>query len=33
VEQVKPVDARKYIAEWASQSWQRIPKEVVYNAW
>ena len=33
MERVKPVDARRYIAEWASESWKRIPKDVMYNAW
>ena len=31
-DRVKPTDATKFIAEWASESWKCIPKEVVYNA-
>lgn len=30
---VAPKDARKYIALWASESWNRVPEDIVYNSW
>lgn len=32
-ERVKPITARQYIANWASETWNRLPREVVYNSW
>ena len=33
VERIKPVEARKYIATWAADSWNAIPKAAVKNSW
>jgi hypothetical protein len=32
-ERVAPAEARKCIAVWAKHSWDRIPNDIVYNAW
>ena len=32
-ERVKPKVARRFIAEWACDSWNRLPKEIIYNSW
>ena len=32
VERIRPVDARKFIAQWATDSWNMIPKTAVKNS-
>lgn len=32
-DRVSSADARQYIANWAKESWDRIPNDVVYNSW
>lgn len=32
-ERISTTNAREYIAKWASESWNSIPNDVVYNSW